>query len=141
MQSQTKKRIFNYQGCVQMAFPTGRSGWALVIIQRQPPRPLSPSLSPLGKERCFITIPNFLFFHINNNAKPNKEKNFQLSGLCADGLPNGKVGMGISDHSTATPSAPISFSFPVRERAVLHYKSKHFVLPHQQRFKAKQIKV
>ena len=27
--------------------------------------------------------------------------------------------------------APISFSFPVRERAVLHFKTKLFVIPHQ----------
>ena len=77
-------------------------------------RPLSPSLSPKGKERCFSTIPNFLFFHINYNAKPNKEKNFQLSGLCADGLPFGKVGMGprwvemrcvSNGHSAAIPAS------------------------------------
>src|SRR6266498_3600492 len=37
--------------------------------------------------------------------------------------------------------APISFSFPVRERAVLECKSKHFVIPHQQHYKSKQVKV
>src|SRR5437773_8585 len=30
-----------------------------------PHRPLSPSLSPIGKERCYIKNPNFLFYHIN----------------------------------------------------------------------------
>jgi hypothetical protein len=42
---------------------------------------------------------------------------------------------------THSCSAPISFSFPVRERAVLHYKSKLFVLPHQHHYKSKQLKV
>jgi hypothetical protein len=41
--------MINYVGCVLMAFPTGRSGWALVIIQRQPPLlKLYPSLAVLG---------------------------------------------------------------------------------------------
>ena len=37
-------------------------------------------------------------------------------------------------------SAPNSFSFPVRERAVLHYKSKLLILPHQHHYKSKHKK-
>ena len=36
--------------------------------------------------------------------------------------------------------APISFSFPLRERAVLQYNTKPFILPHQQHCISKQIK-
>jgi hypothetical protein len=45
-----------------------------MIIQRQASGPLSPSLSPpeAEKERCYVTIPNSLFFHISNYANPSK---------------------------------------------------------------------
>lgn len=66
-----------------------------MIIQRQSSRPLPPSPSPKERERCFITNPNFLFFHIINSAMPSKLWSIQSSGLCVGGLPFGKVGMGL----------------------------------------------
>jgi hypothetical protein len=67
------KKYHQHFGLCVGGLPFGKVGMGfLMIIQRQSSWPLSPSLSPKGKERCFSTIPNILFYHINNIAYPNK---------------------------------------------------------------------
>jgi hypothetical protein len=95
LQIQANKVSCDHRLCALVAFLSGRSGWAaLVIIERQSPLL---KLYPIEIFRRYT-----MFFHGN--------------------------------------AAPISFSFPHRERAVLHYKPKLFVLPHQQHCNSKQIK-